>query len=137
MFTKSFISAAVFAGATLLGAGVASAAPATSFGNGTWAVGSDIAPGTYVSAGSTDEYGCYWERASSFYGDFDSIIANDFVSPESGQAVVTIKSTDVAFIPDYCGTWTLKAPAPAPKAAPAPAPLPAPLPMPWTGSAGL
>lgn len=131
MFKKSLIAVAVFAGTAFLGAGVASAAPATSFGNGTWAVGSDIAPGTYVSAGSLDEYGCYWERASSFDGDFDSIIANDFVSPESGQAVVTIKSTDVAFVSSYCGTWTLKAPAPAP------APGPAPLPLPWTGSAGL
>ncbi|WP_072805127.1 hypothetical protein [Rhodococcoides yunnanense] len=135
MFKKSLIAAAVLAGTAFAGTGIASAAPATSFGNGTWAVGSDIAPGTYVSAGSTDEYGCYWERASSFDGDFDSIIANDFVSPESGQAVVTIKASDVAFVSDYCGTWTLKAPAPAP--APVPAPLPAPAPLPWTGSAGV
>ncbi|WP_020112212.1 hypothetical protein [Rhodococcus sp. 114MFTsu3.1] len=135
MFKKSLFAAAAVVGTALLGAGVASAAPATSFGNGTWAVGSDIAPGTYVSSGSLDEYGCYWERASSFDGDFDSIITNDFISPESGQAVVTIKSSDVAFTSSFCGTWTLKAPAPAPK--PAPAPAPAPVPLPWTGSAGL
>lgn len=131
MFKKSLTAVAVFTGTAFLGAGAASAAPATSFGNGTWAVGSDIAAGTYVSAGSTDEYGCYWERASSFDGDFDSIIANDFVSPESGQAVVTIKSSDVAFVSEYCGMWTLKEPAPAP------APAPVPVPLPWTGSAGL
>lgn len=135
MLTRSLITAAVLAATAFVGTGIASAAPATSFGNGTWAVGSDITPGTYVSAGSMDEYGCYWERASSFDGDFDSIIANDFVSPESGQAVVTIKSTDVAFISEYCGTWTLKAPALMP--VPAPAPVPVPVPLPWTGSAGL
>ncbi|MET4047431.1 hypothetical protein BJD99_20470 [Rhodococcus sp. 1163] len=135
MFKKSLIAAAFLAGTAFIGTGVASADPATSFGNGTWAVGTDIVPGTYVSDGASDEYGCYWERASSFEGDFDSIIANDFISPDSGQAVVTIKASDVAFNSEDCGTWTLKAvPAPAPK--PAPAPAPAPVPLPWTGSAG-
>lgn len=72
----------------------------TTPGSGTFAVGTDIAPGTYVAVG-TD--GCYWARLSGFSGDFDDIIANDI---GDGQRVVTIAAGDVGFESNRCGTWT-------------------------------
>lgn len=78
-------------------------ASAAGFADGTWLVGRDIQPGTYQAqppAGS----GCYWERLSGLSGTLDDIIANDFGS--SGQVVVTILATDVAFNSNGCGTWT-------------------------------
>jgi hypothetical protein len=38
----------------------------TTFGPGTWIVGTDVAPGTYRSSGGD---GCYWERLKNFSGD--------------------------------------------------------------------
>lgn len=74
--------------------------PKTTFGDGTYRVGADIAPGTYRSTGSGS---CYWERQSSFGGGFESIIANEFAR---GQAVVTIQASDAGFKSQGCGTWT-------------------------------
>ena len=73
----------------------------TSFGQGTFIVGTDMRPGTYRSSRGAD---CYWERLRGFTGDFGQIIANDF--RESGRAIVTIKSTDKGFSSSRCGTWT-------------------------------
>lgn len=77
------------------------AAALTTFDPGLWLVGSDIQPGTYRA---TDLDGCYWERLSGLDGSFDSIIANDFLD-ESGQALVEIAGSDVAFSSEGCGTW--------------------------------
>jgi hypothetical protein len=74
--------------------------PKISFGEGTWAVGVDIAPGTYRASG---ESGCYWQRVSGFGGTTDQIIANDFAT---GSAVVTIEPTDKGFGSRRCGDWT-------------------------------
>lgn len=75
--------------------------PKTEFGNGTFRVGVDIAPGTYVAPGGS---GCYWERQSVFGGGgVDAIIANDFA--RGGQVVVTILATDKGFKTSGCGTW--------------------------------
>jgi hypothetical protein len=72
----------------------------TSFGDGTYIVGVDIAPGRFASqAGS----GCYWARLRSFTGDFDAIIAND--NP-SGRAVVEISRADRGFQSKGCGIWS-------------------------------
>lgn len=65
--------------------------PATSFRDGTYKVGSDIAVGTYktdgVSAtGRAD--GCYWERASNDSGEMSAIITNNF---NQGPDRVTVK----------------------------------------------
>lgn len=65
--------------------------PATSFRDGTYKVGSDIAVGTYktdgVSAtGRAD--GCYWERASNDSGEMSAIITNNF---SQGPDRVTVK----------------------------------------------
>ena len=75
--------------------------PSTQIGDGTWRVGVDIAPGTYLTAG-TD--GCYWQRSSGLSGKLDEILAND--NPQ-GQAVVTILPSDVGFTSQQCGTWAL------------------------------
>ena len=76
--------------------------PSQSFGDGTWIVGSDIAPGLYVAPGIIDEY-CSWERLSGFGGTFDEIIAIEF---DYGRKLVEIASTDAAFKSDGCGLWT-------------------------------
>jgi hypothetical protein len=72
------------------------ASPASTFGDGTYVVGEQIAAGTYQAApvGS-----CYWARNSDATGD--SILANDNVE---GSAVVTIGAGEV-FESSRCGTW--------------------------------
>jgi hypothetical protein len=72
----------------------------TSFGQGTYIVGLDIAPGTYRTRGGT---GCYWARLSGFAGGISGILANDNVT---GQAIVTIKAGDRGFVSTNCGTWS-------------------------------
>jgi len=72
----------------------------TSFGEGAYIVGTDIELGTYRNSGSS---GCYYERLSSFTGDFNGIIANDNADE---PAVVTIEPTDAGFQSNDCGTWT-------------------------------
>jgi hypothetical protein len=74
--------------------------PKTTFGDGTWAVGKDIAPGTYTTQG---EDGCYWERDSDLTGNFNSVLAND---NGSGPSVVTILPTDAGFKSQNCGEWS-------------------------------
>lgn len=79
--------------------GAASALP-TSFGDGTYIVGSDIAPGTYRAPGGDS---CYWARLSGFDGTIDDILANN-----DGQTrpTVTISASDAGFETSGCGTWT-------------------------------
>ena len=76
------------------------AGPKTTFGDGTWAVNSQIAPGTYTTAGGGT---CYWSRSSDLTGNTSSILANDLAT---GHSVVTILPSDVGFKSDGCGTWT-------------------------------
>lgn len=74
-------------------------------GDGTFAVGSQVKPGTYRAAVPADSYGCYWERLKGASGDFDEILANG--DGDSGaQVVVTVKSSDKFFHAEGCGTWT-------------------------------
>ncbi|CAL9442424.1 hypothetical protein SUDANB58_02279 [Streptomyces sp. enrichment culture] len=68
---------------------------------GMFRVGTDIAPGTYESAGNTDD-SCYWERAKDAEHSIDSVIANDNAS---GTAVVTIGSADRYFKTTGCQDW--------------------------------
>ena len=72
----------------------------TRFGEGTYIVGLDIAPGTYRSRGGD---GCYWARLRNFTGTLSGIIANDNVS---GSAVVTISRSDKGFTSSRCATWS-------------------------------
>lgn len=75
-------------------------APST-FGAGTFLVGSQLDPGTYRTRAIPD--GCYWERLSGLSGDLDDIIANDFTN---GLSVVTILPSDRAFSSSRCGLWS-------------------------------
>jgi len=68
-------------------------------GNGRHMVGTGIAPGIWVSSG---ESACYWERRSNTGTDFDGIIENSF---GGGQRIVEVRSTDVMFVSNFCGTW--------------------------------
>jgi hypothetical protein len=76
------------------------AAPQSSFGDGTYVVGSHINPGTYRSPGGSS---CYWERLSGFGGTYNDIIANGL---PTGPAIVTISGSDAGFETVGCGTWT-------------------------------
>ncbi len=71
------------------------------FGDGTWIVNTDIAPGTWTAPGGS---GCYWARIDGFSGSTSNIIANDV---ETVSPIVTIDSSDAGFISDGCGNWTL------------------------------
>lgn len=71
----------------------------TTFGDGVWAVGTDIAPGLYESDGVD---GCYFARLSGFTGDFADLTANTNID---GRAVVDIRTGDVGFESSRCGTW--------------------------------
>lgn len=69
-------------------------------GDGTYQVGVDIEPGTYVS-GPPDRGNCYWARLSGSNG-FGDILANN---NSSGQSVVTIAKTDKFFESSGCSDW--------------------------------
>ncbi|CAN5623131.1 hypothetical protein BH24ACT5_BH24ACT5_20090 [soil metagenome] len=78
---------------------------ATSFGDGTWLVGVDVAAGTYrtqVTAGGF----CAWKRLSGFGGDLDDVISIEVIDSE-GPQIVEILPTDAGFSSDGCGIWTL------------------------------
>lgn len=74
---------------------------ATIAGDGTYEVGKDIQPGTYVS-GTPDSGNCYWARMSGTSGSFNDIIANN---NSAGQSVVTIAPTDKVFESSGCNDW--------------------------------
>lgn len=70
------------------------------FGNGTYRVGEDIQPGTYVVEVDEPFDGCYWQRLDAA-GD---TIENNFIN--SGyRAEVTIAASDYSFNSERCGEW--------------------------------
>lgn len=70
------------------------------FGSGTYRVGEDISPGTYVTESENGFDGCYWERLDSA----GNIIDNNFI--HSGfRAEVTIRESDYSFSTERCGEW--------------------------------
>ena len=71
----------------------------TPSGDGTWVVGSEIAPGTYAALGGDF---CSWSRLGGFSGEFDDIIT---IEVGSDRQVVTIEETDVGFTGQSCGAW--------------------------------
>ena len=79
--------------------------PTAPFGSGgDFQVGSEVAPGIWLSSGPSAGEFCYWERLSGFSGEFADIIANDFTDATS---IVTIFASDVGFYADpECGTWS-------------------------------
>lgn len=72
----------------------------TSFGDGTFIIGTDIEPGTYKNVGGTS---CYYARLSGFEGSISDIITNENVD---SSAIVTISAGDKGFKSSRCGTWT-------------------------------
>ncbi|HZD16062.1 MAG: hypothetical protein QOH09_159 [Pseudonocardiales bacterium] len=79
--------------------------PLTSFGDGTYQVGTaagDIAAGSYRSAGSTEGMPCYWARTGDLAGKVDTIIAEGY---PSGPTTITIKNSDSAFLASGCAPW--------------------------------
>lgn len=72
-------------------------------GDGTFEVGVDIDPGTYVSS-PTSGIGCYWARLSGSDG-FDSIITNDF---GTGQMIATVQESDRFFETSGCEPWAMR-----------------------------
>jgi hypothetical protein len=69
--------------------------------DGTYAVGTDIAPGTYVSAGPLADGTCYWKRLGS--GDDGKQLVDNALSKK--PQVVRIDPTDKAFKTDGCQPW--------------------------------
>ena len=71
--------------------------PKTSFGDGTYAVGTDIMPGVYQSAGPVGDGACYWKRVNA-----DGIVANAMTKKPQ---TVQIEAGDTAFTSSECQDW--------------------------------
>jgi hypothetical protein len=65
--------------------------------DGTYTVGTDIAPGTYSSAGPVGDGVCYWKRLKG-----SDIVDN---SMSKKPQVVQIDATDTAFKTSGCQQW--------------------------------
>lgn len=68
--------------------------------DGTYAVGIDIAPGVYASAGPAEDDTCYWRRIGA-----DDVTLNNALT--SQPQLVQIDVTDVAFKTRGCQPWQL------------------------------
>lgn len=79
--------------------------PLTSFPDGNFEVGVDIAPGTYKTMVPPTSNNCYWERQRSLSGEMGDIITNDNTSPGQ-QVIVKILPTDKGFKSKGCGFWS-------------------------------
>jgi len=67
--------------------------------NGTYMVGTDIAPGVYQSAGPVDDGACYWKRSAG-----DTLVDNALTKK---PAFVQIAATDTSFTTSDCQAWQL------------------------------
>ena len=80
--------------------------PATTIGrDGVFVVGTDVAPGTYKTAGPASGGPiCSWARLNKLASitDMDAIIKN---GNEMGPGFVTIEPSDVAFATQLCQPW--------------------------------
>ena len=76
--------------------------------DGTYAVGTDIAPGTYSTAGPVGTGTCYWKRT----GNPDGALIDNALSKK--PQVVQIEPTDKAFKTDGCQPWQITNDAPPP-----------------------
>jgi hypothetical protein len=81
--------------------------------DGTFTVGTDIAPGTYSTAGAVANGTCYWKRTGS-----DGNLIDNAMSKK--PQVVRIEPTDKAFKTDGCQPWELTPDANPPPTAPPP-----------------
>jgi hypothetical protein len=71
------------------------------FGNGTWIVGTDIAPGLWRNDDSSDL--CLWQRLSGFSGEFEDVITSGL---SEDVVTVEISESDSGFSAQDCGVWT-------------------------------
>jgi hypothetical protein len=71
------------------------------FGDGTWLVPDDVAPGTYWTLGYMEN--CYWTRLRGFESGLADIIASRI---GAGPQIVTIGVDDAGFDSVGCGGWT-------------------------------
>lgn len=67
--------------------------------DGTYAVGTDIVPGNYASAGPVPDGACYWKRSSG-----DQMVDNALTKKPQ---VVQIQAGDTAFTTNDCQPWQL------------------------------
>ena len=82
--------------------------------DGTYAVGTDIAPGTYSSAGPVGNGTCYWKRL----GNPDGNLIDNALSKK--PQVVQIDPTDKTFKTSGCQPWQLTPDAAVPANTPPP-----------------
>jgi hypothetical protein len=85
------------------------AAKTTIDSDGTFKVGTDIAPGTYATAGPVDGHVCYWKRTGNTDNGGSNTIDN---AMSKKPQVVAIDPTDVSFKTDGCQPWSLTDAAP-------------------------
>lgn len=81
--------------------------PGAPFGDGTWLVGIDVAPGRYFARAPSES--CSWHRLDGFGG------IDEYHAPDGWGwfSIVDIAATDAGFESSGCGTWT-REPPPAP-----------------------
>lgn len=82
---------------TTVAAPPAPAGPMTTFGNGTYLVGDEVAPGKYRSAG-VDGSMCYWDLTNDAGTIVDQGVATEGPSRATLKAGLTFKSSG-------CSTW--------------------------------
>jgi hypothetical protein len=83
--------------------------------DGTYAVGTDIAPGVYASAGPVGDGTCFWKRE----GNPDGATLDNALTKKA--QTVQIAPDDKAFKTNGCQPWQLTDDAPPPTSAMAPA----------------
>ena len=78
-----------------------SASPEVAFGDGTFRVPEQVAPGTYRTVHAANE--CYWTRLGGFSGGLADLLASRI---SAGFEVATIRESDAGFDSVGCGDWT-------------------------------
>lgn len=78
--------------------------PLTTFGDGVWEVGVDIAPGKYKTSGP-DGSNCYYSRLQENNGTLRDILDN---GNSDGPVTITIKDSDGYFESRGCNDWVLQ-----------------------------
>src|SRR5262245_19481909 len=73
--------------------------------DGTFAVGIDIVPGTYSSAGPVENQTCYWKRISSTGDIIDNALTKK-------SQIVNIDASDASFKSSGCQPWSITDAAP-------------------------
>src|SRR5690554_53912 len=76
-------------------------------GEGVWAVGDEIQPGTYTTQAPQGDVfdSCYWARLSGFSGEFGDLITNGIVEAGSRGRVEVLPSDAGVVFTGEC-TWT-------------------------------